>query len=106
MEGYELINNWCTPAYSYVEGDKKEHWWADSQNCFYYVICEETDPDTDKRYDGKKYWIIEPHKPEGIVITDKNYEELKSQIKWLVTDTSEESDSGKEWDFDKHGVKE
>lgn len=100
MEGYEHIVGWCTPAYSYVEGEDHEHYWVDSQNCWYYLICEETDEKTLKRLDGKKYWIIEPYKPKGVVLTEDN----ESCVRWLVTDTSEEFDEGKEWDFDKHCI--
>lgn len=104
MDGYEIIKNWCRPAYSYIEGDKKERYWVDSQNCWYHMICEETDEKTDKRFDEKKYWIIEPYKPIGIQITNDNFEEIKPKIKWLVTDTSEVDDRGKEWNFEKHQV--
>lgn len=92
MIGYEIIRNWCRPAYSYIEGDEHEHYWVDSQNCYYYIVYEKTDEKTNKRVDGKKYWIIEPYKPIGITITEENYEEIKPQIKWLVTDTSEYED--------------
>ena len=105
MEGYEQINAFVTPAYSYVEGNKREHYYYDSQNCFYHELFIATGDDG-KRRDGKKYWIIEPYKPEGITITEENYEEVKSQIKWVVSCSSEDNDEEKEWDFDKHCVKD
>lgn len=37
---------------------------------------------------------------------EENFDEIKPQIKWLVTDTSEDEDEEKEWDFDNHCVKE
>lgn len=105
MEGYEIIKAIVRPAYSYIEGDPKEHYWVDSQNCWYHLICEETDEKTDQRFDGKKYWIIEPYKPVGIQITKENYEDIKHSIKWLVTDTSEKLDEEREWDFEQHKIK-
>lgn len=105
MEGYEHIINWYTPSYSYIEGDKCEHRWVDSQNCWYYLIVEETDEETGKRFDGKNFWIIEPYKPKGVTITEENYNEIMPQLKWLVTVTSEKGDRGKEWDFENHCVK-
>lgn len=105
MEGYEIIQSWVRPAYSYVEGDERERYWVDSQNCYYHIVCEETDEKTDKRFDGKKYWIIEPYKPVGVILTEENFKELQPQIKWLVTDTSEEIHEEREWDFDNHCVK-
>lgn len=106
MEGYEILKNWCRPAYSYIEDDEHEHYWVDSQNCYYYIVCEETDEESGQRIDGKKYWIIEPFKPIGVIITEENFDEIKPQIKWLVTDTSENEDEEKEWDFDNHCVKQ
>lgn len=102
IENYEIVKVQVRPVYSFVEDDSKEHWWLDSQNCYYYLLCEELDSNTDKRYDGKKYWIIEPHLPKGFVVTEGNIEEAALQFKWLVTFTSEEEDEGKEWDFKNH----
>lgn len=104
MQGYEIITAFVRPAYSYIEGEEREHYYLDSQNCFYHEIVIATD-DECKRKDGKKYWIIEPYKPEGITITEENYEEIKSQIKWLVSYSSEDDDEDKEWDFNNHCVK-
>lgn len=105
MKDYKPIIALVKPAYSYVEGDDKEHYWLDSQSCFYYMIYEETDENTFQRHDGKKYWIIEPYIPKDITISDKNFKDVEPLIKWFVTDTSEECDEGKEWNFEKHNVK-
>lgn len=105
IEGYEFIKSWCTPAYSYIEGDDHEHHWADSQNCYYHVYLDETDEETGLRPDGKKYWIIEPLKPVGVTITNENYKEVMKQLKWVVTISSETYPEMKEWDFDNHCVK-
>lgn len=104
MEGYEIIQAFVRPAYSYVEGDGNEHYWLDSQNCWYHMISKETDEKTNKRFDNKKYWIIEPYKPKDVRITEENAIEWKPLIKWLVTDTSNEEDAGKEWDFINHKI--
>lgn len=102
MEGYEIIRAFIRPAYSYIEGDNRERYWVDSQNCYYHIVCEETDEQTNLRFDGKKYWIVEPFKPKDIVLTAENWSENKNKIKWLVTDTSEDCDSETEWDFKEH----
>lgn len=114
---YTSINNFVTPAYLYIEGNPHEEYWVDSQNLFYYMYLQQ--PDDKGNFElpkiavnketnligpeGKKWWIIEPVKPEGETITEDNYQDL---VKYMVTecwdidfDTYEH-----EWNFDKHGV--
>lgn len=95
---YEHLIAFATPAYSYEEGDKQEHYWIDSQNCFYYFLDDEPeDGPAGIMKDGKKDWLIEPVKPEGVKITEEN-EDL---IKWIVS-LGPDNSEGKEWDFDNH----
>lgn len=99
MGGYELLNGFATPAYQYMEGWEQEMSWVDSIHLYLHIddiMNEETN-----LIDGKNWWIIEPMKPKGTTVTEENHKDI---VKWVVTDTSVESDWNKEWNFDRHKV--
>lgn len=101
MEEYEYLSGFTVPAYKYVEGWVHEKCWVDSIH-LYLVITDEMDEETNK-IDGKNWWMIEPMKPKGVTVTEKNYNDV---VKWFVTETCVEEDCKKEWDFVEHKVKD
>ena len=82
------------PCYTYLEGDERERRWVDYQNMCYCFLGKEKDG----LIDGKKFWSISPEKPNGATLTEDNLH----LIKWFVEWSSEDSDIGYEWDFEKH----
>lgn len=116
LEGYEPIIAFAVPNYWYEEGTKKEHFWADSQNLWYYKFSEWLtengiedsdgnpilDENGEPKKDPRKWYIIAPYKPEGTKITEEN----KDLVKWLVEDCYLGEDyEYYEWDFDNHCIK-
>lgn len=93
---YRHIQGFCTPAYSYIEGEQKEISWVDSQNCYMHIIPE----DSFSKINGKHYWIIEPMAPESVTIHDENDWDL--YVKYLVTLSSNTDDEDLEWNFKLH----
>ena len=53
-EGYVNIKGFCTPSYSYLEGDKGESYWVDSINCMMHTI-DNDDVESCLRRDGRNY---------------------------------------------------
>lgn len=120
LEGYEYLTTFAVPNYWYEEGDKKEHYWADSLNLYYYKIfkwLKENEIINDKgehildennnaKKDPRKYYIIAPYKPIGTIVTKDNAKDL---IKWLVEECYLDNDDINyeyyEWDFDNHCIK-
>ena len=97
FSNYRYIQGFCTPSYSYIEGDDSETFWVDSQNCYMHIIPL---PDHFSKIDGKDYWIIEPMAPKDITIKDEKDWDL--YVKYFVTWSSIESDESLEWDFKLH----
>ena len=99
---YEAMHGFAVPVYRFVEGEDSEHFWVDSQNCVYYTYHDEEYDEGTGLIGGKNWWMMFPYKPKGTTITEEN----QNLIKWFVGDSSKEEDVDKEWDFDKHRVKE
>lgn len=110
-ENYELVCAVVTPAYTYIEGEKREKYWVDDQNMLYHFFYDEEHGDGETYVETRKYWVISPYKPKGTKITPENADSL---IKWLVsfswhTSTHPEHDDIEydlyEWDFENHCIK-
>ena len=95
-----LIGN-VVPVYRFVEGEKKEEFWIDAQNCDYYTYCNEEYDEETSLLGGKNWWIMWPYVPEGT----KNEEVTKEIVRWVVDFSSVNNDIDKEWDFENHKVK-
>ena len=97
IDNYEYLKNFVVPCYRYIEGEKKEKYWVDIQNCEYFTY-DKVD-DSNGLFRGKKnFWIIWPCKPKGVTLTEDN----QDLVKWFVCDSSVEEDENLEWDFDNH----
>lgn len=94
---YTYISGYVTPACRYIEGEEKVTYWIDFQNCMVHTVPEEGEEETAKT-NGKNWWIIEPMKPKGMVIS--NQEEWNKYVKWFVTWSSIYEDEDCEWDFE------
>lgn len=97
---YQILDNEIRGCYRYVEGDERESFWVDSQNCYYYTYEDEDAHFDDKTQllNGKRWWMIDPVKPHGTIITKEN----QNLVKWVVFDGTDDKDSFKEWDFKNH----
>lgn len=76
--------------YKYIEGEKEERFFADSQTCEYYTYINP--------HNEKNWWILWPYIPkEDTCIT-------KDNIVWFVDDSNIEEDINLMWDFKNHCV--
>ena len=96
LSNYVPLSGFVTPAYVYIEGTDNECGYVDSQMCYIKIIPE----NPHDLIDGKNWWIIEPFKPEGVVIN--NEEDYNKYVKYLITVSSIEEDELLEWDFETH----
>lgn len=102
MGEYEFIFANIVGVYRYIEGEKCEQYWVDSQNCEYNTFHAKGYDEETELIDGKNWWIIWPAKPIGYTPTE---EDMKKPWKWwYVMDSSKTEDHNKEWNFEKHCV--
>ena len=100
---YELIGGFAIGCYRFIENeDTEEHFWVDMQNCEYYTHHSDDYNEETWLLGGNNWWILLPFKPIGTTITKEN----QNLVKWFVGESSKPGDEDKEWDFDKHSVKE
>jgi len=100
IENYKGLEGDFIGVFRYIEGDDKESFWIDFQNCMYYTYCKNYDDDT-HLLGGKNWWILWPHIPKNDDTIIKN-DDGTSNVVWFVDDSSIETDIEKEWDFNNH----
>ncbi len=98
---YVPLRGNVVPVYRFIEGDKKEEFWVDAQNCDYYTYNDEDFDEETQLINGKNWWIMWPYVPEGT----KNENVTNEIVRWMVDFSSVSDDINKEWDFDNHKVK-
>lgn len=95
-DDYEIVERYIVSCYTYIEDDKSESLWYDSDDAYDYIGTNISDG---RLLDEKKWWIIYPYKLKGSTITEDNMMEV---VKWFVSESYDKSDIGLEWNFDNH----
>ena len=94
---YRNLNGWCTPMYSYIEGEEHPEYWVDSQNCLYYFFDDEFIKELE--LEKKNYWLIDPMVPKSVEkITEENKDTV--EVAYFVSFSSIKEDVNKEFDMD------
>ena len=99
---YVPLRGFVVPVYRFIEGEDEEQFWVDAQNCEYYTYNDKDFDEKTQLIEGKNWWIMWPHIPEGT----KPQDVTREITRWFVEESSVATDVNKEWDFETHKPKE